>query len=255
MPNTSSKPLAGATVLITRPVGQGRTLARRVRALGGWPLLLPGVSLRAAEPAPLDALKAALEGDLALFTSPAAARFAARLAPLRGRARIAAVGRGTAHVLARHGVDDVLVPQAMQDSEGLLAHPALADVRGRAVAVVGAPGGRGVLQRRLRERGARIVDVSVYRRVPARLDRRHRQALRHLRRRHYVLLSSVETLRCLQAALAGADWRRITAGVAVVSSARVAAAARRAGFARVAQAGSALGGALLAQTLALEAAG
>ncbi|HTC28873.1 hypothetical protein [Dyella sp.] len=33
--------LAGCTVVITRPAGTGSSLARRVRTLGGTPLLLP----------------------------------------------------------------------------------------------------------------------------------------------------------------------------------------------------------------------
>lgn len=240
-------------MLITRPVGQGRTLARRVRAAGGRPILLPGVALR-AEPASVRTdLRMALADDVAIFISPAAVRFAARLMPLRGSARIACVGAGTARVLARHGVDEVIVPSATQDSTGLLAHPALLDVRGRTVAVIGAPGGRGTLQRHLRERGAKLREVRVYRRVPARLDQRHRDALRRMRGDAHVLLSSAETLRCLQAALAGEDWRRLLTARAVVSSERIAAAARRAGFERVSVAGSALGADLLKRAAELNA--
>ncbi len=248
-------PLEGADVLITRPVGQGRALARRVRALGGRPVGLPGVSLRAAPDATRAALQAALDDELVIFTSPAAARFAARLAPLRGRARVACVGAGTARVLARQGAGEVIVPRTTHDSAGLLAHPALAAVRGRRIAVVGAPGGRGALQRGLRERGAKLREVHVYRRVPARLDRRHRQALHRLRGNAYVLLSSTGILRNLRAALDEPDWQRLVAAHAVVSSGRIAAAARRAGFARVSVAGSALGGALLERVAELNAKG
>ncbi|MEN6538749.1 MAG: uroporphyrinogen-III synthase, partial [Mizugakiibacter sp.] len=58
MPRPTTMPLAGATVAITRPAGSGGALARRVRALGGAPLLLPGLSLRGAEDA--DAARRAL---------------------------------------------------------------------------------------------------------------------------------------------------------------------------------------------------
>src|SRR5690625_6786909 len=106
MSAVSRQPLRGVRVLVTRPVGQGRALARQVRALGGEPLLLPGVALRAVGPqAALRAeLESALDGDAVLFTSPAAVRFAARLAPFDGRARNGAVGRATADALRRHGV-------------------------------------------------------------------------------------------------------------------------------------------------------
>lgn len=239
-------PLVHASVLITRPVGQGRTLARQVRAMGGRPVLLPGVSLCAVPEATATDLRAALQDDLIVFTSPAAVRFAARLAPLHGCAGMAAVGVGTARMLARHGVTHVVVPRTTQNSEGLLAHAALDDMRGRKVAVIGAPGGRGTLQQALRQRGARVREVHVYRRVPARLDRRHHEAVRELRGDVYILLSSAETLDCLHAALDDDDWQRIVAARAVVSSERMGAAARQAGFGYVKMAGSALSADLLA---------
>lgn len=250
----SSTPLAGAHVLITRPVGQGRALARQVRTWGGQPVLLPGLSLHVAPAAGAAELQAALEDDLIIFTSPAAVRFAARLAPLRGRARVAAVGAGTARMLARHGITTVIVPDTMQNSEGLLAHAAMEDMHECTVGVIGAPGGRGVLQRVLRERGARVREVHVYQRAPARLGRRHREALRGLRDNDYILLSSAQTLTCLHAALQGDDWQRVLATHAVVSSERIGMAARRAGFERVSVAASALDAALLACTVQLHAA-
>ena len=131
------KPLAGVTVVITRPVGYGRALAHRVRVLGGVPVALPGLSLRPVVEIDMvrAELKEALTGSLILFSSPAAVQFAARLAPLRGSAIFAAVGRGTARALRRQGVADPLVPSTTQDAAGLLAHPGLADVRGARVAV------------------------------------------------------------------------------------------------------------------------
>lgn len=251
------KPLGGASVLITRPVGQGRVLARRVRELGGVPVLLPGLSLRATDD-PVRAeveLREALQGDLVIFTSPSAVRFAAALAPLQGAAVVATVGQGTAWTLHRHGVEHVVVPETTQDSEGLLATAALARVAGRKVAVVGAPGGRGVLQARLRERGAKVRQVNVYQRVPARLDRRHVQALEQLREPGYLLLSSGETLCCLQQALDASAWRRLRATRAVVSSTRLRQQMQQAGFDRVSVADSALSRDLLRETVALHKAG
>ena len=77
-------PLAGTRVAITRHAGSGGALARQVRALGGTPLLLPGSSLHAApDQAQARAeLRDALAAGVAIFTSPAAVRFARRLGPL-----------------------------------------------------------------------------------------------------------------------------------------------------------------------------
>lgn len=233
-------------VVITRPVGDGVTLARRVRAAGGVPLLLPGLSLRGmADAAGMRAaMRQAMADELLVFTSPAAVRYAAALAPLRTRATVLAVGRGTAQALRRQGV--LAQAPSRQDSEGLLDLPAARDLRGRRVALVGAPGGRGVLRAQLAARGARLRELQVYRRVPPRLDRRHVEAVLALPRSARVLLSSAEALRNLVDLLPASALARLCAAVAVASSARLAQAAREAGFARVVLADSALAADLLA---------
>ena len=238
--------LHGRIVVITRPAGTAAALARRVRALGGVPLLLPGLALRptADAPAVRDALRLALSDELLVFTSPAAVRYAAALLPLRTAATVLAVGRGTALALRRHGVAEPLAPR-QQDSEGLLEHPALAELRGRRVALIGAPGGRGVLREQLAARGAQLREVQVYRRVPPRLDRRHVGALLSLPASAQVLLSSAEALHNLQQVLPLPAWTRLCAATAVVSSERLATAARSAGFTRIVTAASAFSADLL----------
>ena len=235
----ATAPLAGRTVVITRPAGTAASLARQVRALGGEPLLLPGLSLRGAEDAraAAGALRAALRDELLVFTSPAAVRFATRLAPLRTRATVLAVGQGTARALRRHGIA-ALAPER-QDSEGLLAHPSLRDLRGRRVALIGAPGGRGLLREQFAARGAQLRELHVYRRTAPRLTRRHLDAVAALPRSARVLLSSAEALDQLRTLLPPSAWSSLCAATAVASSERLAAAARAAGFARVRTAASA----------------
>jgi uroporphyrinogen-III synthase len=235
-------------IVITRPAGTAASFARQVRMRGGVPLLLPGLALRAAEDPDLARarLREALRADdLLLFTSPAAVRFAAALAPLRTRAVVLAVGQGTAAALRRHGLA-VQAPLRQQDSEGLLDLPALREMRDRGVALVGAPGGRGLLQQRLADGGARLREVGVYRRTAPRLDRRHAEAVRRLRPGARVLLSSAQALANLQRALPPDAWSRLCAAVAVVSSERLEAAAREAGFRHLRRAASAMPADLLA---------
>ncbi len=238
--------LHGRIVVITRPAGTAAALARRVRALGGVPLLLPGLALRPAADAAAarDALHLALCDELLVFTSPAAVRYAAALLPLRTAATVLAVGRGTALALRRHGVAEPLAPR-QQDSEGLLEHPALAELHGRRVALIGAPGGRGVLREQLAARGAQLRELHVYRRVPPRLDRRHVDALLRLPTSAQVLLSSAEALHNLQQTLPLPAWTRLCAATAVVSSERLATAARSAGFTHIVIAASAFSADLL----------
>lgn len=251
---TASRPAAtgpalnGRTVVITRPAGTGSTLARQVRRHGGTPVLLAGLSLQPAE-GPDDTaaeLRLAYSDELLIFTSPAAVRFAARLAPLRTHAMVLAVGQGTARTLRRHGVANVWAPARRQDSEGLLDHPSLAHLHGRRVALVGAPGGRGVLREQLAGRGARLREVHVYRRGVPHWSRKQLDALAQLPDDARVLLSSAEALGNLQHGLPAPLFARLRAGVAVASSERLVEAARKAGFSRVELAPSALSADLLA---------
>lgn len=239
---TNPQPLGGARIVITRPAGTGAALVRKVRALGGEPILLPGSSLHAHTDvsAARRALQAALACHVAIFTSPAAVRFARRLAPLRSGATVVAPGAGTRDALQSAGVAEVRTP-SREDSEGMLELDMLQEVLGQRIGIIGAVGGRGLLAEELARRGAEVVHAHVYRRLPARLDHRHRDAL--LRddpyQPLYVLLSSVDAIANLLAALPDEARRALLTATAVVSSARLARAAREAGFARELRASSA----------------
>lgn len=241
-------PLAGATLLVTRPAGTARALVARIRALGGTPLLLPGLSVRTTRDAAVASRLRTSAFDDWIFTSPAAVRACFALAPslrLPRRARAFAVGAGTRRALARRGVA-ALAPESGADSEALLAMPALAAVRGRRIALVGAPGGRNLIAPALRERGARVEAIDVYERRAARLTRRHFDALAAAPTPWITLLSSAEALANLCERLPpglAAGWR---AQPVVVASERLAALARAQGFDDVGIARSALGADLLA---------
>lgn len=245
---TSTEPkLHGRMVVITRPAGTGSAMARQVRQHGGEPVLLPGLALRAIDDSAstAQALAAAIDDDVLVFTSPAAVRFAAKLMPLNVHGSVFAVGQGTARVLRRHGVREPLAPHQRQDSEGLLDHPALKDLHGRRVALIGAPGGRGVLRSELAARGAQLREVHVYRREAPRWQRHQLEAVANLPADARVLLSSAEALGYLQDGLPAQALAGLRRAVAVASSERLAEAARAAGFTRVTMAASALAADLL----------
>jgi uroporphyrinogen-III synthase len=232
--------LSGCTIVITRPAGTGRTLARQVRRLGGVPLLLPGMSLRAAPDATaaLAQWRESLHDDVLVFTSPAAVRYALALAPCVTHATVIAVGKGTARALHRHGID-AQVPVSRQDSEGVLQLPSLQRLVGKRIALVTAPGGRGLLQEQLVVRGASLREVHVYGRGAPRLNRRHFDAVLHLPDVACVLLSSGEAIQHLMERLPEEARQRLCQATAIVSSERIAEQARRAGFKRFDTAASA----------------
>jgi uroporphyrinogen-III synthase len=238
-------PLAGATVVLTRPAGSVQPLRRRVRALGGTTLALPGVSLHAAPDAAaaLLALRQARAADFVVFISPAAVRFAFALLPglrFTRATQVCAIGASTANALQRQGVSQVLWPRERADSEGLLALPQLAHVRGKQVVLIGAPGGRELLADTLRARRARVAHAPVYARRAPRFNRRQFAALEQARAPLITVLSSAEVLDNLRAVLPLELFARLAAGELVVSSARLAAAARASLFGNVHVAASAL---------------
>lgn len=233
-------PLAGATIVITRPSAMFSAPARAVRRLGGRPLSLPGLALR-----PLRSLetKPARRGrfDAWIFTSPAAVRFGAPLLParrMRSRIDAFAIGEGTARALARQGIR-ARVPPERSDSEGLLAIAELAKVRGWRIALVGAPGGRNRIAPALRRRGAAVVALDVYERVPPRLTRRHFDALDAAKDPLVMLVSSGESLANLVALVPAKTLARLRGQIIVVSSARLAAIARKQSFGEIVLARSA----------------
>lgn len=253
-PNSSARThsaLTGATIIVTRPSVASAPLKRRITALGGTALGLPGVGLYPAQDQATvrAALRAARNADIVVFISPSAVRYAfATLPALRfSRAtRICAIGAGGAAALHRRHLREVAWPRQRQDSEGLLALEEFAHVRRRRVALIGAPGGRDLLSVALGERGAIAQNIHVYRRGKPRLDRRHFVALERAASPLLTLLSSAEALTNLRSLLPQPLFARLATGEGIVSSLRLAQAAHSAGFLRTHVAASAAAADMLA---------
>lgn len=165
-------PLAGKTIVVTRPRAQAAPLAEGIATLGGEPLIFPLLEIAAAaDPQPLAAAVARLaDYALAVFISPNAVDYSLPAILARGAWPAgllpAAVGQGTVRALAAHGVAGCIAPSERFDSEALLALPELAGERvaGRRVAIFRGDGGRELLADTLRERGAEVDCIACYRR-------------------------------------------------------------------------------------------
>jgi uroporphyrinogen-III synthase len=246
---STSRPLAGATVVVTRPSSASAALSRRVRLLGGSVLRLPGLALRgvASSADALSKLGEAQAFDACIFSSPAAVRHAWNACPslqVAPRSGVFAIGAGTARALARHGIG-ALVPDERSDSEGLLGLPGLAIVDGRRIALVGAPGGRDLIAPTLRRRGAAVDEIHVYERTAPRLTRGHFDALAHADDPLITLLSSADALGHLVALLPAPLLLRLQRQSLVVSSLRLVDIAGERGFTSVFRAASATPAALV----------
>jgi len=168
----SSGPLAGKTIVVTRPRAQAAPLAEAIVAAGGRALCFPLLEISpAADAAELQRVVTRLaDYALAVFISPNAVDYAlpAILAagPWPSALRPAAVGPGTVKALAAHGIADCLLPAVRFDSEALLELPELSATRlaGRKVTIFRGDGGRELLADTLRARGAEVDCITCYRR-------------------------------------------------------------------------------------------
>jgi uroporphyrinogen-III synthase len=225
------------TVISLRPASQQAAMRRAIQARGATPLALPALRLAAA-PDPVvaeRALSAAVTCSQLIFTSPAAVHFAQALQPIHAQRaqQMYAVGRGTADALRRLGLQAQHPNDRAMHSDGLLGLPDFARDKRPPVADVGvvtAPGGRGLIVRALRARGAQVRVAEVYQRLPPRLNQRHFGALIASEAPRAVLLTSAEALDNLLAVLPDAARTALLGAVAVASSERLLGLARERGF-------------------------
>jgi uroporphyrinogen-III synthase len=126
------------------------------------------------------------------------------------------------------------------DSEGLLAVPVLLDVRGRALGLVTAPGGRDRIAPALRARGATVLRADVYARVAIAPARRALARLRTLQGHRLLLaLSSAEALASLLDGVPADIRAQLLQARVLAASERLAVLARSRGFGDVVVAASA----------------
>ena len=172
-PAATAGPLAGIGVVITRPARQAATLAQRLAALGGDPIICPAMLIAPlADDAPLrDALRRLAEFDFALFVSANAAEAVLARQPIWPAALAAiAVGPTTADALISGGIANVLMPPSRYDSEGVLELPALQQVEARRFVLFRGEGsggetGRETMRATLEARGAFVLPIVCYRRM------------------------------------------------------------------------------------------
>lgn len=228
-------------LLLTRPADE---CAAQAAELAGHGVASASLPLLVIAPREESAVERALMLDLDRFhVVVAISKPAARLAldrldrywpqPPLGP-RWFAVGAGTAAILADYGLE-VCHPAQGEDSESLLALPALAEALAHPdprVLILKGEGGREALAEGLRARGAQVEALELYRRErpdypPGALaDCVRREGLNGL------VVSSGQGLDTLHA-LAGADWPWLAARPLFVPSARVAGLARERGAQQV----------------------
>ena len=216
------RPLAGLTVAVTRARAQASGLARRLEGLGASVIQAPVIRIQpisdpaAAPPPTLDPTPY----DLICVTSAnAVAGLFERLddgvhprgdARALAAARIAAIGPGTAHALAEHGVIADVVPERFV-AESLVE--ALSEIPVTRALVARARDARDVLPDALRARGVEVDVLALYETLAEPLSE---QTLRKVQAADYITFTSSSTVRFfLQAS--GADGVGLSPSTRVVS--------------------------------------
>ncbi len=210
--------LDGRGVVVTRPAHQAGPLADLIRAAGGKPIIFPVLEIldTADMQALIDVVDRLDDYSLAIFISPNAVvramnQILARRTWPTGL-RTAAVGKGGVKELKRFGINDVIVPTRVYDSERLLDLPQLQSVEGQRVVVFRGDGGRELLGDTLTARGARVDYVECYRRVRPRVDAAPLLKAWARNEVHAVIVTSSEGLRNLFEMIGklGQSWLRRT---------------------------------------------
>jgi uroporphyrinogen-III synthase len=167
-------PLAGRTVLLTRPAGRSSALIQRLKGLGAEVEAHPTIALDTpSDPAPARrAVRRLPTFDWVLFTSANGVRFfVARLheagtRPSTIRSRIAAIGPATADALSSAGLTAELVATDSH-SEGFAEELRERITPGQKVLIVGPEVARSVLVDAIGEYGAETEAVAFYRNIAA----------------------------------------------------------------------------------------
>ncbi len=169
-----SRPLFGRGVLVTRPKDQAAEFTECLTGLGARVLEVPLIEIRPAPDPQALAMAAGGAGqfDWIVFSSANAVdAFMGALnglgqdARVLGRARICAVGPGTAARLARYHLRADLVPAEFRAESALAALESQGPLAGRRVLLPKGDIGREVLASGLRKAGADVTTVAAYRTV------------------------------------------------------------------------------------------
>jgi uroporphyrinogen III methyltransferase/synthase len=199
------RPLAGLSVAVTRARAQASGLASRLAGLGAAVIEAPAIRIVPLDGPPLDLRPY----DLVCLTSPNGVRLLfSRLydAGLDARAlagtHVAAIGPATAAALRACGVVADVVPAERFVAEGLV--DALADVPVSRALVARAAEARDVLVDALRDLGAAVDVVALYKTVASPLPEDQLSAVVAA---DYVTFTSSSTVRNLLQSATGGDWR------------------------------------------------
>jgi uroporphyrinogen-III synthase len=152
-------------IIVTRPEHQAQSLCKQLVDQGFRVRALPLLVIKSK---PIQLPHEPVDGWI--FISPNAVNCLAQespsaLAKLTASTQVYAIGESTAKHLKRQGVSQVVYPR-LANSEALLALPELESVENQRIMLVCGEGGRDLIESVLKQRGAEVQRLEVYRREP-----------------------------------------------------------------------------------------
>lgn len=152
-------------ILVTCSIAKAQRLASRLQQRGAQTIILPTIDIDYFSNMALSSESLSQFTKLIFVSQHAVQALLQAGISLPQLPQYFAVGQATADVLMQHGIESVLVPQQVFNSEGLLALSELTHVSDDNIGIVCGESPRHLLQHVLSERGARVTEVPVYRRI------------------------------------------------------------------------------------------
>lgn len=216
-------------VLITRPAAEARRLSSRLHSMGIESIVQPAQEF---ESRPLTGeeqskLAGVTPPVLLIFTSPRSVEFGMAQLPkvLVQSSTVAAIGPATARALKARGRMVDVRPESGFTSEALLEQLGKSSQGGGTALIVGAPGGREILEERLSASGWDARPVWVYERRAADISDEAVRAVQQADRL-LTVFTSADAMNALSQRLPPSAWYAICRGEWMVISERLQRLAR-----------------------------
>lgn len=194
---TYEKPLAGLTILITRPQHQATALCKLITHAGGNAIALPTIAIESLTNQPnFQYISNKINAyDIAIFVSANAVHSMMSYWPASFTSPVVAIGPGTAAALTAHHIAIHAIPQHFS-SEGILNLPLLQQVQHKRIVIFCGENSRPFLRETLIKRGAVVDEAACYRRYSPVIHEEKRQWLIQ-QPINYIVSTSQESLKNL----------------------------------------------------------
>lgn len=174
------KPLENCCVLITRPKHQCQELEGMITSLGGEPIIMPMIEISDSDSklCPTSIQKLVDDADKIIFVSKnAVAKLFDLNISLPPDVDIITIGSETALCLKERGIRVHYFPFNHSSSEQLIKSQQFNAIKGKRIIIFAGEDGRSMLQNYLRNKGAHVDKIALYKRTLPQIDFKQLQSV------------------------------------------------------------------------------